>query len=98
MPSSVLNWETLYDILFPNKPLFPNEPRIFGCTYFVRDVRLLVSKLDHKALKCIFLGYSRVHKGYRCYYPSLRMYLVSADVAFLEHIPFSSPSIHTSKG
>ena len=39
MSSSVLNWDTPYHILFPNKPLFPIEPRIFGCTCFVRDVR-----------------------------------------------------------
>ena len=39
MPSLVLNWDTPYHILFPNKPLFPIEPRIFGCTCFVRDVR-----------------------------------------------------------
>ena len=98
MPSSVLNWDTPYHILFPNKPLFPIEPQIFGCTCFVRDVRPRVSKLDHKSLKCIFLGYSRVQKGYQCYYPSLRRYLVSADVKFFENVPFSSPLTPTSQG
>ena len=83
MPSSVLNWDTPYHILFSNKHLFPIEPQIFGCTCFVRDVCPQVSKLDHKYLKCIFLGYSRVQKGYQCYYPSLRRYLVYADVSFL---------------
>ena len=59
MPSSVLIWDTPpYHILFINTPLFPIEPWIFGCTCFVQDVRLQVSKLDHKSLKCIFLGYS----------------------------------------
>ena len=98
LPSSVLNWDTPYHILFPNKPLFPIEPQIFGCACFVRDVRPKVSKLDHKSLKCIFLGYSRVQKGYRCYCPSLRRYLVFADVKFFENVPFSSPSTHTSQG
>ena len=50
-----------------------------------------MSKLDHKSLKCIFLGYSRVQKSYQCYYPSLHRYLVSVDVTFLENVPFSSP-------
>ena len=58
MPSSVLKWDTMYHILFPNKPLFPIESRIFGCTCFVRDVCPQVSKLVRKSLKCIFLGYS----------------------------------------
>ena len=98
MPSSVLNWDTPYHIIFPNKPLFPIEPQIFGCTCFVRDVRPRVSKLDHKSLKCIFLGYSQVQKGYRCYFPSLRRYLVSTDVKFFENVPFSSPPTHTSQG
>ena len=30
MPSLVLNWDTPYHIIFPNKPLFPIEPWIFG--------------------------------------------------------------------
>ena len=56
-----------------------------------------MSKLDPKSLKCIFLGYSRVQKGYRCYCPSLRRYLVSTDVTFLENASFSQDSIHTSQ-
>ena len=98
MPSSVLNWDTPYHIIFPNKHLFPIEPQIFGCTCFVRDDRPQVSKLDHKSLKCIFLGYSQVQKSYRCYCPSLRRYLVSANVKFFENVPFSLPPTHTTQG
>ena len=56
IPSSVLNWVTPFQILFPHKSLFLIEPLVFGCTCFVRDVRPHVSKLDPKSLKCIFLG------------------------------------------
>ena len=89
MPSSVLAGEIPYSILFPTQSLFPIEPRIFGCTCFVRDTRPQVSKLDPKSLKCVFLGYSRLQKGYRCYSPSLNRYLVSADVTFFETSIFS---------
>ena len=92
MSSSVLSGETPFHVLFPNKTLFPIEPRIFGCTCFVRDVCPQVTRLDPKSLKCIFLGYSRVQKGYQYYCPSLNRYLVSADVIFLEHTPFPSSS------
>ena len=88
MPSSVLDWATPFQILFAHKSLFPIEPRVFGCTCFVQDVRPHVSKLDPKSVKCIFLGYSRVKKGYRCYCPSLRKYMVSADITFLELLIF----------
>ena len=98
MLSFVLNWVTPFQTLFPHKSLFPNESRVFGCTCFVRDVRLHVSKLDHKSLKCIFLGYSQVQKGYRCYCPSLHKYMVSANVTFLENTSFSQDPIHTGQG
>ena len=98
MPSSVLDWATSFQTLFPHKSLFPIKPRIFWCTCFVRDVRLHVSKLDPKSLKCIFLGYSRVQKGYRCYCPTLHRYMVFADVTFLENTHFSPNPIHTSQG
>ena len=98
MPSYVLNLVTPFQTLFPHKSLFPIKLRVFGCTCFVRDVLPYVSKLDPKSLKCIFLGYSRVQKGYRCYCHSLHRYLVSTDVTFLENTSFSQDSIHTSQG
>ena len=83
-PSSVLNWATPYHQLFPNSPLFPIDPNVFGCTCFVRDVRLQVSKLNLKSLKCIFIGYSRVQKRYKCYCSTLCRYFVSTDITFFE--------------
>ncbi|CAM8937083.1 unnamed protein product [Rhodiola kirilowii] len=96
MPSSVLQGATPYGTLFPNKPLFHIAPRIFGSTCFVRDVRPHVTKLDPKALKCVFLGYSRLQKGYRCFCPSLDKYLVSSDVTFVEHLSFFPTPSHSS--
>ncbi|CAH9102720.1 unnamed protein product [Cuscuta epithymum] len=51
-------------------------------------MRSKVSKLDPKSIKCVFLGYSRLQKGYRCYYPSLGRYLISEDVTSFEETPF----------
>ena len=56
MPSSVLNWATLYHQLFPNNMLFPIDPKVFGSTCFVRDVYPQVSKLDPKSLKVYLCG------------------------------------------
>ena len=65
---------------------------------FCSGCRLHVSKLNPKSLKCIFLSYSRVQKGYRCYCPTLRRYFVSTDVTLFETTPFSLSSPVTSQG
>ena len=98
MPSLVLNWATPYHKLFSNNSLFPIDPKVFRCTCFVRDVLPQVSKLDPKSLKCIFVGYFRVQKGYRCYCLTLRSYFVFIDVGFFETTPFSQSSTVTSQG
>lgn len=72
MPSSVLHSEISYHTLFPNKSLFLINPRIFGSTCFVRDVRPHITKLDPKSLKYIFLGYPQLQKGYCCYCSSIK--------------------------
>ena len=98
MPLSILNWATPYHQLSPSNSLFPIDPKVFRCTCLVRDVRPQISKLDPKSLKCIFVGYSRVQKGYKGYCPTLRFYFVSTDVAFFETTQFSLPSTVTSQG
>ena len=88
MPSAVLHGEIPMSVLVPGQRLFPIEPKIFGCSCFVRDTRPHLSKLDPKSLKCVFLGYSRLQKGYRCFSPVLNRYIVSRDVTFVEEVPF----------
>lgn len=62
MSSNVLAGNMPYTVLFPNESLFLVEPKVFGCTCYVRDVRPFVTKFDPKTLKCVFLGYSRLQK------------------------------------
>ncbi|XP_019054781.1 PREDICTED: ENHANCER OF AG-4 protein 2-like [Nelumbo nucifera] len=67
---------------------FPLPPRVFGCVYFVHNLGPGTNKLDARSLKCIFLGYSRTQKWYKCYHPSSRRSLLCADVTFFEFTPF----------
>ncbi|GAB2281771.1 hypothetical protein Dimus_039493 [Dionaea muscipula] len=93
MPSSVLQGTIPYFVLFPDMFLHPLHPlplRVFGCTCYVRNICPHLTKLDPKALHCIFLGYSHTKKGYRCYSPDLRRFCISADVVFDESQPFFS--------
>lgn len=69
MPSRVLGMKTPYEMIFGRNE-FIVLPKVFGCTCFVRDHRPLVGKLDPRAVKCIFIGYSSEQKGYKCRSPS----------------------------
>ena len=40
--------------------------KVFGCIAYVHIPDELRTKLDPKAEKCIFIGYSLEQKGYRC--------------------------------
>ena len=89
MPSSVLYDQIPHSLLFPDQPLYL-FPHVFGCTCFVHILTPGQDKLSAKATKCIFLGYSQLQKGYRCYSPQTHRYFLSADVTFFEDSPFSS--------
>ncbi|RVW90254.1 Retrovirus-related Pol polyprotein from transposon RE2 [Vitis vinifera] len=49
-------------------------------------------KISTRATKCIFVGYYRLQKGYRCYSSETHRYFLSADVTFFEDSPFFSTS------
>lgn len=60
MPSMVINDDIPYNVLFPNKPLFPLDLWVFSSTCYVHDAQSHIIKLDPKTLKYAFLGYSRL--------------------------------------
>ncbi|RVW34023.1 Retrovirus-related Pol polyprotein from transposon TNT 1-94 [Vitis vinifera] len=62
MPSSVLHDQIPHSLLFPDQPLYFLPPRVFGCTCFVHILTPGQDKLSAKAMKCLFLGYSRLQK------------------------------------
>jgi hypothetical protein len=49
---------------------------------FVKDNKPSVGKLDLKAVKCVFVGYSATQKGYVCWSPIEKRLFVSMDVHF----------------
>jgi len=65
--------------------------RMFGCIAYVHVPDEKRSKLDPKAEKCIFIGYSLEQKRYRCFNPSTRKLEVSIDVVFGEMVSLYSP-------
>ena len=92
MPPSVLHDHIPHSLLFLDQPFYFLPPLVFGCTCFVHILTPGQDKLSAKATKCIFLGYSRLQKGYRCYSPRTHRYFLSVDVTFFEGSPFFSSS------
>ena len=82
-------------------PHLPNlEPRVFGCTAYVHIPKVLRTKLDPCATRCVFVGYSDLQKEYICYDPHTQKLHITLDVSFRETESFYSKegSIISSQG
>jgi len=84
MPSSVLKNKIPHSILFSHESLHLLPPKIFGSTCFVHNFGPGLDKLFARSYKCVFLGFTRSKKGYKCFSRSLNRYFISADVTFTE--------------
>lgn len=63
-------------------------PRIFWCAAYVhipkRQRCNIDPKLDHRAGKCIFIGYAELQNGYRCYDPITNALHITLELSFFE--------------
>ncbi|XP_055524288.1 copia protein isoform X2 [Wyeomyia smithii] len=59
--------------------------RVFGCEAYVHIPNVKRFKLDPKAVKLRFVGYSEDHKGYRFLDQTTNRITISRDARFLEH-------------
>ena len=88
----VINFQTRLHVLqraYPSNHLFHTMSlKVFGCTTYDHDLNPSLGKLDPKAQKCIFLGYSPTKKGRKCYSPKTRKMFVSFDVTFFGNSPY----------
>lgn len=79
MPTKALNFktprETVLKVFSHNCLLSNLHFKVFGCTVFAHIPQN--HKLDPKAEKSIFLGYSFSQKGYKCYSPSVKKHSVN---------------------
>ncbi|KAM1374902.1 hypothetical protein ACFX2I_025403 [Malus domestica] len=95
LPSRVLEFKSPLEVMKGRK-IDLSHLRVFGCICFIHIQPHHRGKLDHRAVKCIFLGYSSTQKGYKCYNTQLRKLIVSKDVRFHETDPFFSKSLETT--
>ncbi|MCO5600051.1 hypothetical protein L7F22_054159 [Adiantum nelumboides] len=82
-PTRALKTITPYESWYDRKPSV-SYLRVFGCLAYAHIPQQLRGKLDDKAVKCIFVGYSSGCKGYRLYNPATNKIFESRDVIFVE--------------
>ncbi|CAL9028169.1 unnamed protein product, partial [Prunus brigantina] len=82
-PSRSVNGRTPYEVWSGRKPNIQHL-RVFGCIAYSHVPDHIRKKLDEKAEKCIFIGYSTVTKGYKLYNPKTEKVIISRDVTFDE--------------
>ena len=95
LPNRTLQFESPLSVLTQKYPHISKNDlplKTFGCTAFVHIHAHNRNKLDPRALKTIFLGYSPTQKGYRCYCPQNKKMYISCDVTFFEDTPYYTPT------
>lgn len=92
LPSRTID-KTPYDLWWGRKPDLSNL-RVFGAEAFVHIPDTKRSKLESKARKLTFVGYSMEHKGYRFLDRDTDRIIVSRDARFIELGNGSSATEH----
>jgi hypothetical protein len=95
LPSRTIDMQTPLQRLLHESPDYTFF-KVFGCACWPHIRQYNNHKLDFRSKKCVFLGYSSLHKGYKCLHvPSNRVF-ISRDVVFDEHVfPFANlPGSH----
>ncbi|GKC50055.1 putative RNA-directed DNA polymerase [Tanacetum coccineum] len=89
LPSSVLNGDSPYKLVFNKKPNL-NHLRVFGCLCYA-TILTNSDKFSSRSEKCVLVGYSSVKKCYKLYSLEKKQFIFSRDVKFVENVfPFKT--------
>jgi histone deacetylase 1/2 len=94
LPSSINPNKSPYSLLFNKEPDYTTL-KPFGCACYPCLKPYNQHKLQFHTTRCVFLGYSNTHKGYKCVNSHGRVF-VSRHVVFNEnHFPFQEGFLDT---
>ena len=96
LPTKVLNFESPIEKLLDIKPNY-SSLRVFGCACWPNLRPYNKCKLAFRSKRCVFLGYSPLHKGVKCLDVSTGRVYISRDVVFDEGV-FPFASLHPNAG
>nr|ABA98728.2 retrotransposon protein, putative, Ty1-copia subclass [Oryza sativa Japonica Group] len=96
LPSKVIQYSAPLERLLDQKPNY-SALRTFGCACWPNLRPYNKRKLEFRSKQCVFLGYSNIHKGFKCLDVSTGRVYISRDVVFDENVfPFSK--LHSNAG
>ena len=96
LPTKVIHGETPHERLYGQKPDY-SSLRTFGCACWPNLQPFNEHKLQFRSKKCVFLGYSHMHKGFKCLDAKEGRVYISCDVVFAEEVyPFCT--MHPNAG
>lgn len=96
--SPVLQQVSPFEKLYQKKPDY-TYLKTFGCSCYSYLRYYSSQKLNYHSTKCVFIGYSDIHKGYKCFNSSGQIYISCHVISNETEYPFSIlfPSTKTSK-
>jgi hypothetical protein len=95
-PSRLLDYHTPLERLFWTKPEYLSL-RAFGCACWPNIRPYNNKKLEFWSKECVFLGYSNLHKGFKCLDVKTGRVYISWDVVFDENV-FPFTKLHPNAG
>jgi hypothetical protein len=88
LPTKVLDFPSPLETLFKEKPNYAGL-HTFGCACWPNLHPFNMHKLQFCSKQCVFLGYSNLHKGFKCLDIAKNYVYISRDVVFDETVyPF----------
>ena len=96
LSSKVVNFEVPIIRLLGETPDYSNL-RVFGCACWPNLRPYNSRKLSFRSTQCAFLGYSSMHKGFKCLDISTGRIYISRDVVFDEAV-FPFAALHSNAG
>jgi hypothetical protein len=92
LPSKAVSHPTLYFALYGTSTTY-DHLRVFDCACYPNTSATAPHKLSPRSTRCLFLGYSSDHKGYRCLDLASHHIIISRHVVFDEDVfPLTGPS------
>jgi hypothetical protein len=89
LPTKILNFSSPLERLFHEKPHYRGL-RSFRCACWPNLQPFNTHKLQFRSKQCVFLGYSNMHKWFKCLNDATGRVYISGDVVFDELVyPFS---------